>query len=131
MMRPLMASSKLENPVQRTASVFGLRGAAPPAETSVVAWHAGSRGSAAKATLASMASLGSERGSLNGRVEPAPDQAATASTAIDVDTSLFMTLPQCEPIRCNAAPIKRLTVDLKNIIMPSVAHRMPAAGEQG
>jgi len=42
-----------------------------------------------------------------------------------------MTLPQCEPIRCNAAPIKRLTVDLKNIIMPSVAHRMPAAGEQG
>src|SRR6476469_5486678 len=92
MIFPSYASSKFERPVQRTASVCALAGAAPPVDTSFGAKHAASRGAAAKAASLSTASLRSERGSKNGRDRAVVEMQIAAVAIISV-TCFIPVLP--------------------------------------
>ena len=79
-------------PTQRTASVCGLRGNAPPAETSVAARQAGSRDCVAP--LASRAATRSARGSEKGLAHPIVQRLAEAASATTPDNTCFMLFPK-------------------------------------
>src|ERR1700730_699504 len=105
MILPLWASSKLEKPVHRTASVCGSRGAGAPVETNFAVEQAASRGSAAKPGAASMASSFSERGSKNGRDKAAvTDTIAPAATRHRSVPRFIVRLPSSFRIKITAPP---------------------------